>query len=91
MIGYICLCDVDWNQVDGEFCVGGQEVGAREEELWRLDLKKDLKFKASIAWDYIALMQPWSDDLLDVYALSAKNELLTTWEIICIRDPGFTV
>ena len=54
MIGSICLCDVDWNQVDGEFYVGGQEVGAREEELWRLDLKKDLKFKASIVWDLLA-------------------------------------
>jgi hypothetical protein len=32
MIGSICVYDVVWDQVDGEFCVGGQEVGAREEE-----------------------------------------------------------
>ena len=64
MIGSICLCDVDWNQVDGEFYVGGlqevddqEEDGDWEEELWRLNLKKGSIFEASIAWDYIALMQ----------------------------------
>ena len=57
MIGSICLCDVDWNQVDGKLCVDvpeevvdQEEVGAREEELWRLDLKKGSIIEASIVW-----------------------------------------
>ena len=34
-----------WNQVDGEFCVGGQEIGDQEEDLEGLDLKKDLSLR----------------------------------------------
>ena len=57
----VCLCGALWQCPVGELCVDvpkevvdQEEVGAWEEDLWRLDLKKGSIFEASIVWDLLA-------------------------------------
>ena len=70
MIGSICLCDVDWNQVDGEFYVGGlQEVDDQEEDGdWEEDrLKIEFEERINI----------WGKYSMGLYSFNANHDLMT--------------
>jgi hypothetical protein len=69
--GWLCD-DVWWSSIDGERFVGDQEQYFDQDHQDQQGyFENQGKYSLGL---YIALMQPWSYDLNDVYAMNVKHD-----------------